>query len=73
MTKENIFKNFIEDPLLIENGYLDKNKVQKLKFIDQSGEKLIEVIKLAINCTVDDYGESVAARKINKLLNAGQL
>jgi hypothetical protein len=73
MTKENIFKNFIEDPLLIEKGYMTKEKLDDLKFIDQSGIKLIEVIKMAIDCTVEEFGESVAARKINKFLNSGQL
>lgn len=73
MTKENIFKNFINDPLIIERNYLTKEKVDKMKFIDQSGVKLIEVIKMAIDCTVDEFGESVASRKINKFLNTGQL
>lgn len=73
MTKENIFKNFINDPLILERNYLTKEKIDKLKFIDQSGVKLIEVIKMAIDCTVDEFGESVASRKINKFLNTGQL
>jgi len=73
MTKENIFKNFIDDPLLIEKGYITNDKLYKLKFIDQSGIKLIEVVKMAIECTVDDYGEATASRKINKFLNSGQL
>lgn len=73
MTKENIFKNFMEDPLLIEKGYISKEKIEKIKFIDQTNVKLIEVIKIAIDCTVDEYGESSAVRKINKFLNSGQL
>jgi hypothetical protein len=73
MTKENIFKNFMEDPLLIEKGYISKEKIDNLRYVDQSGVKLIEVFKIAIDCSVDEYGESVASRKINKFLNAGQL
>ena len=69
MTKENIFKNFIEDPLLIEKGYISKEKIEYLKFIDQSGVKLIEVIKMAINGSVDGDSESVISRKINQYLN----
>jgi hypothetical protein len=69
MTKENIFKNFIEDPLLIEKGYISKEKIEKLKFIDQSGVKLIEVIKMAINGNVDGDSEGVISRKINQYLN----
>jgi hypothetical protein len=69
MTKENIFKNFMEDPLLIEKGYISKEKIEKIKFIDQSGLKLIEVIKMAINGNVDGDSEGVISRKINQYLN----
>ena len=69
MTKENIFKNFIEDPLLIEKGYISKEKIEKIKFINQSGVKLIEVIKMAINGNVDGDSEGVISRKINQYLN----
>jgi len=69
MTKENIFKNFMEDPLLIEKGYISKEKIEKVKFIDQSGVKLIEVIKMAINGNVDGDSEGVISRKINQYLN----
>jgi len=69
MTKENIFKNFIEDPLLIEKGYISKEKIEKIKFIDQSGVKLIEVIKMAINGNVDGDSEGAISRKINQYLN----
>jgi hypothetical protein len=69
MTKENIFKNFIEDPLLIEKGYISKEKIEKIKFIDHSGVKLIEVIKMAINGNVDGDSEGVISRRINQYLN----
>lgn len=69
MTKENIFKNFMEDPLLVEKGYISKEKIEKIKFIDQSGVKLIEVIKMAINGNIDGDSEGVISRKINQYLN----
>lgn len=69
MTKENIFKNFIEDPLLIEKGYIKKEKLDKLKFIDLTSIKLIEVIKMAINGNVDGDSEGIISRKINQYLN----
>ena len=69
MTKENIFTNFIEDPILIEKGYISKEKIEKIKFVDQSGVKLIEVIKMAINGNVDGDSEGVISRKINQYLN----
>jgi hypothetical protein len=69
MTKENIFKTYLEDPLLIEKNYISKEKIDKVKFIDQTTVKLIEVIKLAINGSVDGESEGVTSRKINQYLN----
>jgi hypothetical protein len=69
MTKENIFKNFMEDPLLVEKNYISKGKIEGLRFVDQSSVKLIEVIKMAINSNVDGDSESVISRKINQYLN----
>ena len=69
MTKEKIFKNFMEDPALFEKGYLPKEKLEKLRFIDQTGVKLIEVIKIGINCCIDGESETVSSRKINQYLN----
>ena len=69
MTKENIFKTYLEDPLLIEKNYISKEKIDKVKFIDQTTVKLIEVIKLAINGSVVGESEGVTSRKINQYLN----
>ena len=69
MTRENIFKTYLEDPLLIEKNYITQEKIDKLKFIDQSGVKLIEVFKLAITGNIDGETEGVITRKINQYLN----
>ena len=69
MTKENILKSFIEDPILIERGYISKDKIKAIKFIDLSNVKLIEVIKIAINGNIDGESEGAIGRKINKYLN----
>ncbi len=70
MTKENIFKNFIQDPLLIEKEYISTEKIDKIKFIDHSGVKLIEIIKMAINGNIDGESESITKNKIQKYLNS---
>ena len=69
MTRETIFKTYLEDPLLIENNYITQVKIDKLKFIDPSGVKLIEVFKLAITGNIDGETEGVISRKINQYLN----
>ena len=69
MTKENVFKTYLEDPLLIEKNYITQEKIDKLKISEQSGVKLIEVFKLAINGNIDGETEGVISRKINQYLN----
>ena len=69
MTKENIFKSYLEDPLLFEKKYLTQEKAKSLKFIDQTGIKLLEVIKIAISGNIDQESEGVISRKINQYLN----
>jgi len=69
MTRENIFKTYLEDPLLVEKNYITQEKIDQLKFIEQSGVKLIEVFKIAINGNVDGETEGVISRKINQYLN----
>ena len=69
MTKENIYKQFLEDSLLIEKNYIIPEKVEELKFFEPSGVKLLELLKIAINGSVDGESESVISRKINQSLN----
>lgn len=69
MTNEEIFKTFIEDPLLVEKGYIKEEKTGKLKIIEPTDIKLIEVIKIAINSNMNQESENVTARKINQYLN----
>lgn len=69
MTKETIYQNFLEDPLLVEKGYITAEKLAKLKMVDPTGIKLLEVIKAAINGSVDGESEGVITRRINQFLN----
>jgi hypothetical protein len=69
MTKENIYKNFLEDPLLADKNYINSEKAIKLKFIEPTGVDILEIIKLAINGNVDGETEGVISRKLNQYLN----
>ena len=69
MTKENIFKNFLEDPLLVENRYITAEQAANYKFADPTGVKLLEMIKIAIHNTVDGESDNVTSRKIQQYLN----
>jgi len=69
MTKDNIYQNFLDDPLLIEKGYISVERAEKLKFAEPTNVKLLEVIKMAINGNIDGDSEGVISRKINQYLN----
>lgn len=69
MTKENIYKTFLEDPLLVEKNYITQDKAEKLRMADPTNVKLLEVIKIAINGNIDGDSEGVISRKINQYLN----
>ncbi len=69
MTKENIYKSFLEDPLLIEKNFITSEDAENLKFGEATGIKLLEVIKMAINGNVDGESEGIISRKINQYLN----
>lgn len=69
MTKENIYKTFLEDPLLIEKGYISVANDEALKMAQPTNIKLLEVIKIAINGNIDGESEGIISRKINQYLN----
>lgn len=69
MTKENLFKSFLEDPLLVEKKYSTPEYLEKLQFIDPTKNKLLEVIKITITGIVAKESDGVTARKINQYLN----
>jgi hypothetical protein len=69
MTKENIFKSYLEDPLLFEKKYITLERAANLKLIEPSNVKLIEIIKIAIIGNIDGETEGITSRKINQYLN----
>lgn len=69
MTKENIYKSFLEDPLLVEKKYIASEESANLRIVEPTKVKLLEVIKMAITGNVDGESEGVIIRKINQYLN----
>lgn len=69
MTKDEFYKTYLEDPLLIEKNYISPEKVQELKFHQPTGVKLLEIIKIAVNANIDGESENVITRRINQSLN----
>lgn len=69
MTKEELFKSYLEDPLLVEKNYISTDGLAKIRIGEPSEIKLLEVIKLAIYGNMDNEPESTTARKITNALN----
>lgn len=69
MTKEDMYRSFLEDPLLSEKNYVKQNKIANLKISEPTEVKLFEVLKIAINGNVDGESEGVISRKISQYLN----
>jgi len=71
MTKEEIFKAFISDEIVVDKKYLTPEQVEKIKFYDTSPNKFIEVLKMLINEkeSSEDPSDSMILRKINNFLN----
>ena len=69
MSKEDLLKEFLMDDLVEEKGYMTKEEVIKLKFIDHSNSKLITVLKTAILGKNDGDSVETMVRKLNQILN----
>ncbi|MCB0522396.1 MAG: hypothetical protein KDD27_25855 [Saprospiraceae bacterium] len=69
MSKEELLKEFLLDDIVEEKGYMTKEEVAKLKFIDHSNSKLINVLKTAILGKNDGDSEDTMVRKLNQVLN----
>lgn len=69
MTKEEILKAYLSDDLFVRKKYLKQKEVDLLKWSDRDPNKLVTVIKLAIEGENSGEGSGVTIRKINQLLN----
>jgi hypothetical protein len=69
MTKEELLKEFLLDDLVEQKGYMTKEEVNQLKFIDQSEIKLIQIIKAAILGKEKEESTDSMIRKLNNALN----
>lgn len=69
MTKEELYRTFLEDSLLIEKKYISPERLSNLRMTDNTNIKLLEVIKIAIHSNIDGESEAVISRKLNQFLN----
>ena len=66
MTKEDIYKKFLKDPLLIENDPITSEQSTSLEFHQSTDIPMIEVIRIAIKGVVDKESKNATKRKLNQ-------
>jgi hypothetical protein len=69
MTRKDILRAYLEDEILVENGHLKEGEFEKIKWTDIKNDKLIEVIKLAIEGVVANDTSGVITGRVNRFLN----
>jgi hypothetical protein len=69
MNSEEILRAFLTDDLIIDKGHLKKEEAENYKWFSHSNNKLIEVIKMAIEGETSSESPNVTEKKINKFLN----
>lgn len=67
--KEEMLRSYLADELFTEKGYLKPGEAESFKWTDKRSNKLIEVLKLAIEGDSNSESERVSERRINQLLN----
>lgn len=69
ITKEQVIREFLSDPLLLQKGYYTEGSPEKVKLNVKSDSKMVELIKLLISSKFDEVADVKITRDINALLN----
>jgi hypothetical protein len=69
MTREDILRAFLKNELFEENNHLKKEEAEEYRWFTVSNNKLIEIIKLAIDGEMAGESSNITEKKINKFLN----
>lgn len=69
MTKEEILRTFLADEIFIEKKYLKEDQAENYKWATPNLNKLIEVLKIAIDDELSNESSNITEKKINKYLN----
>jgi hypothetical protein len=70
ITKEQVIREFLNDPLMVEKGYITEGSAEKVKLNTPSQSKMIELVKLLISSKFDEVPDIKITRDVNALLNS---
>ena len=69
MTREQILRAYLEDEQLVEKDYLKEGEGAEARWADHRNNKMVEVIKFAIEGVINGDSQTLMTRKINKFLD----
>lgn len=68
MTKEEILRTYLKDELLVSKNYLKEGEGENAKWVDHKNNKMVDVIKFAIDGVISGDSQTVMTRKVNQFL-----
>ena len=69
MTREQILRAYLDDDLLVEKGYLKESEGVGARWSDLRNNKMVDVVKFAIEGVINGDSQSIMTRKINQFLD----
>jgi hypothetical protein len=69
--KEEMLRTYLADELFAEKGYLRPGEAETFRWTDARKNKLIEVIKRAIEGVDAGQTDGIIERGVNQMLNTG--
>lgn len=68
MTKDDIFRAFMKDPLVQEKNYLNKEDAEKIRITEATVSTFVDIMKIIINSKDEGASDLIISNKINKYL-----
>jgi hypothetical protein len=72
ITKEQVIREFLSDPLMLEKGYYTEGSPEKVKLNVKSDSKMVELINLLVSSKfeeIDEKGDAKITRTVNQFFN----
>lgn len=69
MTKEDILRTYLDNPLLVEQGYLEKGEAEKFSWNDKRRIPIVELLKIIIQEHSNGKGENTIKGLANRYLD----
>ncbi|MEQ9307920.1 MAG: hypothetical protein RLN90_00590 [Balneolaceae bacterium] len=69
MTKEDLLRTYLEDPILVQEGYLEEGEAGDFSWNDKRGIPIVELLKIIIQEHSSGKGENTIKGLANRYLD----